>query len=397
MWEFKQGAAGETGLYAQKINSLGQAMWIANGIPIATSPFPDPIQLKPKITDDGTGGVVIAWIDHLTIDENIFAQRLNSSGIVLWSQNGMPIRTSSADKRLQNLIYVGNGDFILSWNENLFLNDWDLRAQKIDTTGNIIWINEGVVICSSDVSINTSAIAFDNNNSVVVSWEDRRLTPPYTIYCQKLTLGGNLLWQQNGISVSSLNGFQSQIKLVCDSNGNTIGCWLDARSDVFWDIYAQKFDGSGNKLWEPEGKEVCIVGGHQYWQNLIITDNEDFIVTWYDERNPDSDIYAQNLHSLITSVNNSTTKYLEHFVLDQNYPNPFNPTTSIKYAIASRQFVIIKVFDVLGNEIATLVNEEKPAGTYEVDWNATGLPSGVYFYQLKTGGYVETKKMILLR
>jgi len=85
------------------------------------------------------------------------------------------------------------------------------------------------------------------------------------------------------------------------------------------------------------------------------------------------------------------------YTLSQNYPNPFNPLTIIKYSIPEIQFVTLKVFDVLGSEIAILINEEKPAGTYEVEWNANGLPSGVYFYQLKTEGYVETKKMILMR
>jgi hypothetical protein len=85
------------------------------------------------------------------------------------------------------------------------------------------------------------------------------------------------------------------------------------------------------------------------------------------------------------------------FELGQNYPNPFNPTTSIQYTISSRQFVTIKVYDVLGNEIATLVNEEKPAGVYQAEFNEFGLPSGNYFYRLQAGAYVDTKKMILLR
>ena len=91
--------------------------------------------------------------------------------------------------------------------------------------------------------------------------------------------------------------------------------------------------------------------------------------------------------------------------LFQNYPNPFNPVTTIKYQIPERGFVTLKVYDVLGNEIETLVNEEKPAGTYEIKWNANNLSSGVYFYRLRavdpsTGsgqGFVETKKMVLLR
>ena len=100
----------------------------------------------------------------------------------------------------------------------------------------------------------------------------------------------------------------------------------------------------------------------------------------------------------------------ESFELFQNYPNPFNPTTSIKFTIPTPPlsspmakgrtevgFVTLKVFDVLGKEIATLVNEEKPSGNYETNFNASALPSGVYFYQLKEGSYVETKKMILIK
>jgi len=85
------------------------------------------------------------------------------------------------------------------------------------------------------------------------------------------------------------------------------------------------------------------------------------------------------------------------FVLEQNYPNPFNPSTTIKYAVANKQFVSIKVFDVIGNEIATLVNEEKPAGTYEVEFNANQLSAGVYYYNIITENFVQTKKMILLK
>ena len=85
------------------------------------------------------------------------------------------------------------------------------------------------------------------------------------------------------------------------------------------------------------------------------------------------------------------------FSLLQNYPNPFNPSTKIKYAISGQQYAILNVYDILGNEIETLVNEEKSSGTYEVTWNAVGLPSGVYFYQLRAGSFIETRKMILLR
>ncbi len=84
-------------------------------------------------------------------------------------------------------------------------------------------------------------------------------------------------------------------------------------------------------------------------------------------------------------------------ILVQNYPNPFNPSTSIQYSIIDRQFVSLKVFDALGTEIQTLVNEEKNAGTYEVTLTATNLPSGNYYYRLQAGNFIETKKMLLLK
>ncbi|MBE0573166.1 MAG: T9SS type A sorting domain-containing protein [Ignavibacteriaceae bacterium] len=85
------------------------------------------------------------------------------------------------------------------------------------------------------------------------------------------------------------------------------------------------------------------------------------------------------------------------FALEQNYPNPFNPSTKIKYSIPQSSIVVLKIFDVLGNEIETLVNEEKPTGTFEIVFDAGDLPSGVYFYELKSESFLKTKKMLLLK
>jgi len=85
------------------------------------------------------------------------------------------------------------------------------------------------------------------------------------------------------------------------------------------------------------------------------------------------------------------------FNLQQNYPNPFNPNTLIKYQIPELSFVTLKVYDVLGNEITTLVNEEKSAGSYEVEFDGNQLTSGIYFYQLRADSFVETKKMALMK
>jgi photosystem II stability/assembly factor-like uncharacterized protein len=106
-------------------------------------------------------------------------------------------------------------------------------------------------------------------------------------------------------------------------------------------------------------------------------------------------IWRRNL-SEITSVKNEDM-HLNSYELSQNFPNPFNPSTKIKYSIPKSDIVQIKVYDILGKEIRTLLNVYKQAGTYEVVFDASDLTSGVYFYKIISGSYVETKKMIMLR
>lgn len=108
--------------------------------------------------------------------------------------------------------------------------------------------------------------------------------------------------------------------------------------------------------------------------------------------------------SVITKLENEANS-LSVFSLEQNFPNPFNPSTRIQYSVVSSQHLSLKVFDIIGNEIAILANEEQSIGNYTVIFDATNnlqlttnpLPSGVYFYQLRAGNFVQTKKMILLK
>jgi hypothetical protein len=87
----------------------------------------------------------------------------------------------------------------------------------------------------------------------------------------------------------------------------------------------------------------------------------------------------------------------EAFALYANYPNPFNPSTKIRYAISQTAFTSLKVYSILGEEVATLINEEKTPGVYEVNFDATNLTSGTYLYKLQAGNYTETKKMVILK
>jgi hypothetical protein len=116
-------------------------------------------------------------------------------------------------------------------------------------------------------------------------------------------------------------------------------------------------------------------------------------------------VWLRPLSEMTTSVEVLSTNLPAHFSLNQNYPNPFNPTTTIAFGLPSESFVSLKVFDAVGREVATLISQELSAGNYAQQWNAEGLPSGVYFYCLsaraisrgQAGSFIETRKLILLK
>jgi hypothetical protein len=164
-------------------------------------------------------------------------------------------------------------------------------------------------------------------------------------------------------------------------------------SVLIYDNEAKAFAGNTNstayysKLWElTKGFTTKLFKSASHKLTCLI------YTAWINAGNPVS-VEGENL-----------IEFVSGFKLSQNYPNPFNPSTTIHYTIPNVTLsevegsrVQLKVYDVLGNEVAALVNEEKPAGSYEVQFEANNLSSGVYFYSLQAGSFIETKKMILLR
>ncbi len=120
--------------------------------------------------------------------------------------------------------------------------------------------------------------------------------------------------------------------------------------------------------------------GTAYFDDMSLVSIPQTVITAIKEPNP-------------SGSNSIPTKY----DLDQNYPNPFNPSTTISFTIPLKSFVSLKVFDALGRKVSTIVSEEMHAGRYSRQWNAEGLPSGVYFYHLEAGTYHDTKKLLLLK
>jgi len=184
--------------------------------------------------------------------------------------------------------------------------------------------------------------------------------PTYTIGWDKSLIGGDLYQVTLNIS-QNVNSNPSFFTMPVQIKFNTsLG---DTTVTLFNDAQVQNFQ------FEIDGEPMSIVFDPGNWilkNNTTVTEVEDF------------------------------TLPLE-FSLEQNYPNPFNPSTTIEYSIPESGNVTLKVFDVLGNEVATLVNGQNEAGKHKVEFDATGFNSGVYFYRIENGSSVETKKLVLLK
>jgi phosphatidylserine/phosphatidylglycerophosphate/cardiolipin synthase-like enzyme len=178
---------------------------------------------------------------------------------------------------------------------------------------------------------------------------------------------------------------------------------IDVHLDPFASLFHHKYaiiDGTKGTV----GPQWIITGSQNWSSSGENTNNENTVII---QSARVANLYLQEfaaryyeaggMDSILVSVEQIDPHIPASFSLLQNYPNPFNPSTRIKYSLPSNQLVTLRVYDLLGREVATLVNEKQAAGTYQVQFSMNGLASGVYFYRLGASGFVETKKMLLMK
>ena len=188
----------------------------------------------------------------------------------------------------------------------------------------------------------------------------------------------NCLWGNGPGNFSGISGLDS---VLCCVNANSDSC--DIRFNIYYDPLFTDTLASDFRL---DSVSKCIDAGTEIVIGRIVRDPDGTL--------PDiGAFYYQHMPVAVSENGQAPNGYF----LSQNYPNPFNPETRIKFQIPNTNDVVLKVYDILGREVATLVNERKPPGTYEAEFDGSGLASGVYLYRLKAGSFVETKKLILLR
>ena len=234
------------------------------------------------------------------------------------------------------------------------------------------------------------SVSISNNYIVVGSpFDDDKGNRSGSAYMFKLN-GSNWIEEQKLTASNGSEHHNYGTSVSIYGQTAIVGTWI-ANS-----VYLYKFE---NFNWIED--EIIVpsdgTGSEQFGTSISLDYNKLISGARGDDDNGTGSGSAYINFNFIVGVENEQLKDPLSYNLNQNYPNPFNPTTSIKYKIPEFNFVTLKIYDVLGNEIITLVNEEKPVGSYKVELNATSLPSGIYFYRLQAGSFVETKKMVFLK
>jgi len=451
-WEDKRNATG-TDIYVQRVNSSGQAQWTTNGIPVCTPVFE---QDSIAMIGDGFGGAILTWQDYRSNNgfADIYAQRVNSSGGMVWTANGVNICNQAAAQRGPKLLSNGSGGAFITWFDSR-AGDYDIYTQLISTGGAVQWTTNGAATCTMATDQLRPDICSDGAGGFIITWYDYRSTTDYNIYAQRQGPAGGIIWAVDGVVMNN-NVAYAQIdpKIVSDGMGGAIISWTDYRTGVApgtADIYSQRVNSTGAVQWTATGVIICTAAGDQVKSQLVSDGNNGAYIVWEDHRNAgNSDIYAQRIASnavitwaatgfpissvpldqlnpmiavdgnlgaiitwqdyrsgtnfdiyatrfnTLTGTGNSEITVKE-YSLSQNFPNPFNPVTSIEYQLPNNGNVKITVYDAIGSEVSTLVNETQSAGNHSISFNASSFPSGVYFYRLNAGSFVSVKKMMLIK
>ncbi|HKW15847.1 MAG TPA: FlgD immunoglobulin-like domain containing protein, partial [Candidatus Krumholzibacteria bacterium] len=380
-------------IYAQRVNSAGVVQWLADGIEIAVQPG---TQIGPRIVPDGAGGAVIVWLDFRSLTHyDVYAQRVNSAGAVQWGANGTAISTATGLKFYLELISDGSGGAIATWQDQRS-GSADIYAQRVSSAGVALWAGD-TAVCTDASHQDYPSIATDGAHGAVIAWEDGRVSGS-EIYAQRINATGVVQWTLNGVAVCAASGAQDRTGTASDGAGGAIIVWQDRRSGDY-DLYAQRINAAGVTQWTANGIVVTTASGEQRFPVAVSDGSGGAFLAWQDARNADLDIYAQRLNgsgSMPTAVGD--TPSLAHVTISPNVPNPFSNQTAFDIGLPQDANAEIGVYDATGR----LVRRMDVAGSRRMtfdgrDNNGRLLPSGVYFLRMRAEGETAIRKLVIAR
>ncbi len=335
-------------VYAQRIDKDGYVRWTVNGVVISSATAS---QSKPELMSDDAGGAIIVWVDTRDGDNDIYAQRIDSSGNILWAADGVPIAIGATNQSDAKIISDGKHGAIVTWNAGTggFPPASKIYAHRIDASGTMVWPSQ-VLVSGTLGFVNAPSIASDGHGGAFIAYAHYP-RPEYDVYAQRIDSSGAVKWASKGVGIATGAGTQDSPALVEDGAGNAFLAYLDWTSGsianlqvvvlkkngsqaasfratsttggqlshqlsyigngllgIAWEdarvsgkkrAYAQIIDTLGNKLWAANGVEVSNRAGDQVTPFVVSDGNGGLIVAWEDKTKGAllTDIYAQRLSS----------------------------------------------------------------------------------------------------
>lgn len=383
---------------------------ISDYIPVSDSTFNLSVAAPPAI---GIGPLNNIYIGMIMIpgpygNHHLYLQKMDSLGNKI-GNNVLVIDSSVIQIQIQPDISVrNNGSFIFVWND-LRLGSGDIFMQKYNANGQKIGTNIKV----NDDPVNPSivhsepSISSDSIGNFCITWDDSRESSGsfIDIYCQKYDTAFNLIGSNSKVNQGSPFWERGNASVKKRKDGYFVVGWSDCNANgQGWCPYFRRFSNTnlfiGNQRWVTNynPSQDKYLEDMTLWSDRIIS-------VWRDWRNGNGDIFCnilsfQNPDSIINNVSINNENVINKYILYQNYPNPFNNSTIIKYQINKNSYIKIILYDILGKEIATLINKKQSSGEYKINFSTDdyNLNSGIYYYKLIVNGEVsKTKKLVILK
>jgi hypothetical protein len=393
---------GRSDIYYQRYNSSG----VAQGSNVKVNDDTLTVyQWAPSISMDRSGNFVIAWEDFRNGNYDIYCQKYNSLGVAQGVNVKVNDDTLTAYQWAPSISMDKSGNFVIAWQDYRNVNS-DIYYQRYNSLGIAQGSNAKVNDDTVKVEQGSPSVSMNESGNFVIAWVDYRNGYSDIYYQRYNSLG---VAQGSNVKVNDDTGGAKQWNPVIsmDRSGNFVIIWKDYRyGKDNPDIIGQRYYSDGST----RGANYRIVADGPNWAEVapqVIANASQIVFTWQDNRRSKGwDIYAKIVTwdwDGVTGVkSDKLNKKPETFELFQNYPNPFNSETKIKFYLPKDSEVKIKIYDILGREIVTLLKERRKMGYYTIVWNSKNkfgkdVASGVYIYHIQAGKYSTTKKMTLLR
>jgi hypothetical protein len=295
--DFRNGDDGD--IYAQKLDANGNLLWNTNGVPVCLDPDE---QISLNIVSDENGGAYLIWIDGRNPGGvDIYGTHILTDGTIAagWDVNGNPIANESGAQNSHTFWEDGEGGAIVAWHDERDADNPSLYMQRITSDGTLMWNTNGNVLCDVNGEQTNVKMSPMGNDTMFFTWRDKRDDADGDLYCRAVNLDGSFAWGETVVYVG--NGIQRNPRASSASDGSAFVVWEDGRNDFYFkDIFAQKINADGTLAWDAAGVVVSDADNDQLNPRLFGDDNGGTWIIWDDARGsgyPEVDIYVQHLNA----------------------------------------------------------------------------------------------------